>query len=74
MAKILVLAKSGFGKTTSWAGREKLGIKTESSGSGKYNKSNWFNSNGNTTVSDSSPKINQAEYDEVMNDISSIMD
>ena len=27
MAKILVLAKSGFGKTTSWAGREKLGIK-----------------------------------------------
>ena len=54
--------------------REKLGIKTESSGGGKYNKSSWFNSNGNTTVSDSSPKINQAEYDEVMNDISSIMD
>ena len=27
MAKILVLAKSGFGKTTSWCGREKLGIK-----------------------------------------------
>ena len=27
MSKILVLAKSGFGKTTSWAGREKLGIK-----------------------------------------------
>lgn len=27
MCKILVLAKSGFGKTTSWAGREKLGIK-----------------------------------------------
>ena len=27
MAKILVLAKLGFGKTTSWAGREKLGIK-----------------------------------------------
>lgn len=26
MAKILVLAKSGFGKATSWAGREKLGI------------------------------------------------
>lgn len=25
--KILVLAKSGFGKTTSWTGREKLGIK-----------------------------------------------
>ena len=25
--KILVLAKSGFGKTTSWSGREKLGIK-----------------------------------------------
>ena len=53
--------------------REKLGIKTESSGS-KYNKSSWFNSNGNTTVSDSSPKINQADYDEVMSDISSIMD
>lgn len=27
MCKILILAKSGFGKTTSWAGREKLGIK-----------------------------------------------
>ena len=27
MAKILILAKSGFGKTTSWCGREKLGIK-----------------------------------------------
>ena len=27
MAKILVLAKSGFGKTTSFCGREKLGIK-----------------------------------------------
>ena len=53
--------------------REKLGIKTESSGS-KYNKSSWFNSNGNTTVSDSSPKITQADYDEVMSDISSIMD
>lgn len=27
MAKILVLAKSGFGKTTAWCGRKKLGIK-----------------------------------------------
>ena len=27
MAKILCLAKSGFGKTTSYCGREKLGIK-----------------------------------------------
>ena len=27
MAKILVLAKSGFGKTTSYCGRKKLGIK-----------------------------------------------
>lgn len=27
MAKILVLAKSGFGKTTAYCGREKLGIK-----------------------------------------------
>lgn len=27
MSKILILAKSGFGKTTSWCGREKLGIK-----------------------------------------------
>ena len=27
MAKVLCLARSGFGKTTSWAGREKLGIK-----------------------------------------------
>ena len=27
MARVLILAPSGFGKTTSWAGREKLGIK-----------------------------------------------
>ena len=27
MARILVLAQSGFGKTASWAGRKKLGIK-----------------------------------------------
>lgn len=27
MAKVLVLAKSGFGKTTSYCGREKFGIK-----------------------------------------------
>ena len=27
MARILILAPSGFGKTTSWAGRKKLGIK-----------------------------------------------
>lgn len=27
MCKILILAPSGFGKTTAWAGREKLGIK-----------------------------------------------
>ena len=27
MAKILILAKSGFGKTTSYCGREKVGIK-----------------------------------------------
>ena len=27
MAKILVLAKSGFGKTTAWCGRGKLRIK-----------------------------------------------
>lgn len=27
MAKILILAKSGFGKTTSWCGREKYGVK-----------------------------------------------
>ena len=27
MARILILAPSGFGKTTSWAGRQKLGIK-----------------------------------------------
>lgn len=26
MARILILAPSGFGKTTSWAGRKKLGI------------------------------------------------
>ena len=27
MARILILALSGFGKTTAWAGRKKLGIK-----------------------------------------------
>lgn len=27
MAKILILARSGFGKTTSWCGREKYGVK-----------------------------------------------
>lgn len=27
MARILILAPSGFGKTTAWAGRKKLGIK-----------------------------------------------
>ena len=27
MAKVIILARSGFGKTTSWAGREKYGIK-----------------------------------------------
>lgn len=56
--------------------REKLGIpKGDSNGSGKFNKSSWFNNNGgNSSVSSESPKTNSAEYEDVMNDIASIMD
>ena len=32
------------------------------------------NNNGNNTISSESPKVNSADYDEVMNEISSIMD
>lgn len=55
--------------------REKLGIKQESN-TNKYNKSNWFsNNNGNSTsVSSESPKTNPVDYEEVMNDISSLME
>ena len=56
--------------------REKLGITRDTTGgSSKYNKSNWFNSNtGNNSISAESPKTNSAEYEDVMNDISSLMD
>lgn len=56
--------------------REKLGIpKGDSNGSGKFNKSSWFSNNGgNSSVSSESPKTNSAEYEDVMNDIASIMD
>lgn len=54
--------------------RDKLGI--AKTGSGKnYNKSNWFNDNGgNSSSSSSSAGSNSASYDEVINDIGSIMD
>ena len=56
--------------------REKLGISNKESKSSKYNNSSWFNNNGNNTtvVSDSSPKVNTTDYEEVMNDIASLMD
>jgi hypothetical protein len=57
--------------------REKLGIPRNDSGSNKnYNRSSWFNNNnGNGSVSDSTPRNNNtSSYDEVMNDIASIMD
>lgn len=54
--------------------RDKLGISKNESSSNKYNKSSWFNNNGNNTISSESPKVNSADYDEVMNEISSIMD
>ena len=56
--------------------REKLGISNKESKSSKYNNSSWFNNNGNNTtvVSDSRPKVNTTDYEEVMNDIASLMD
>lgn len=57
--------------------REKLGIsKSDGSSSRNYNRSNWFNNNGNTssTVSDNSSKHESSSYDDVLADIESIMD
>lgn len=55
--------------------REKLGISKGEGGSKNYNRSSWFNNNGNSSVSSDSPKNdNSASYDEVMNDIASMMD
>ena len=56
--------------------REKLGIPRNDSGSNRnYNHSSWFNNNdGSGSVSDNSPKNNTSSYDEVMNDIASLMD
>lgn len=57
--------------------REKLGIQ-RSEGSGRnYNRSSWFgnNSGGGSSVSSESRKNNESSsYEDVMNDISSIMD
>lgn len=51
--------------------REKLGITKDSSGK-KYNsKSNWYNSSSN---GGGNAKVDEADYDEVMNDIASLMD
>jgi hypothetical protein len=55
--------------------REKLGISKSEGGSKNYNRSSWFNNNGNSSVSsDGSKNDNSASYDEVMNDIASMMD
>ena len=57
--------------------REKLGIQKNSGGesSRNYNRSSWFNNNGGSSVSSESHKNNNSSsYDEVMNDIASIMD
>lgn len=55
--------------------RDKLGIPKNTSGGG-YNRSSWFNNNGgNGTVSANSPKTTDtSSYDDVVNDIASIMD
>jgi len=55
--------------------RDKLGI-PKTSGSGYSNHSSWFNNNGGSgTVSASSPKTNDtSSYDDVVNEIASIMD
>ena len=57
--------------------REKLGISKNDGGSSRnYNRSNWFNNNGNTssTISDNSSKHESSSYDDVLADIESIMD
>lgn len=57
--------------------REKLGISKSDGGSSRnYNRSNWFNNNGNasSTVSDNSSKHESSSYDDVLADIESIMD
>ena len=55
--------------------RDKLGI-PKNSGGGYNNRSSFFNNNsGNGTVSSSSPRTNDtSSYDDVVNDIASIMD
>ena len=55
--------------------REKLGI-SKSDGSKNYNRSSWFNNNGNSSssVSSEGSKNNSSTYEDVMNDIASIMD
>lgn len=55
--------------------REKLGI-SKSDGSKNYNRSSWFNNNGNgsSSVSSESSSNNSSTYEDVMNDIASIMD
>lgn len=55
--------------------RDKLGISTKTNdGGSKYNKSSWYNNNNSSSVSADSAKVNSADYEEVMNDISSLMD
>ena len=55
--------------------REKLGI-SRGDGNKNYNRSSWFNNNGNgsSSVSSEGSKNNSSTYEDVMNDIASIMD
>lgn len=57
--------------------RDKLGISKNDGGSKNYNRSSWFNNNGNNSSSvssESSKNNNSSTYEDVMNDIASIMD
>ena len=56
--------------------REKLGITRSDGGNKNYNKSSWFNNNGGSSSvsSESSKTNNSSTYEEVMNDIASMMD
>ena len=54
--------------------REKLGITKQDSGSSKYGKSSWFSNGSSSSTSSDSVKPDKVEYDEVLNDIASLME
>lgn len=53
--------------------REKLGISKNEGNSKFSSKSSWYNNN-HSSVSAESPKINESDYEDVVNEISSLMD